>query len=161
VGAYGIRHQDGKLLLPVTRDGQLWSLQIIDAEGNKRFLKHGRTGGCYLPIGTPEKTLWLCEGYATAAGVHEATGDCAVVAFNAGNLVPVARLLVNKFKFQRVVIAADNDDPGIKGAEEALCQARASGWIMPPRQGGIVDWNDHAVAYGLEATREQLLGVYR
>ena len=35
--------------------------------------------------------MLIAEGYATAATLHELTGMPAIVAFNAGNLMPVAQ----------------------------------------------------------------------
>ena len=75
----------------------LHSLQFISREGDKRFLIGGRVSGCYFPIGKPDGALCIAEGYATGASIHEATGTAVAVAFNAGNLLPVASALRAKF----------------------------------------------------------------
>jgi putative DNA primase/helicase len=85
--------------------------------------------GCYHAIGKPNGTLCVCEGYATGASIHEATGYAVAVAFNAGNLGPVARALREKYPKIRLVICADDDqwtkgNPGVTKATEA---ARAVG----------------------------------
>ena len=49
--------------------------------------------GCYLLIGKPDGALCIVEGYATGASIREAAGYAVAVAFNAGNLLPVARTL--------------------------------------------------------------------
>ena len=49
----------------------------------------GQRKGAFL-IGNPDRVL-LAEGYATAASLHEATGLPVAVAFDAGNLMPVAQ----------------------------------------------------------------------
>ncbi len=51
--------------------------------------------GCYFSIGDVNGAVavCICEGFATGASIHEATDYPVVVAFNAGNLGPVARVL--------------------------------------------------------------------
>ena len=94
VQAHGIRLDGDSLLIPM-RDtaGTLHSLQTIGPDGDKRFQKGGRVTGCYHVIGKPAGAVIVCEGYATGASIHEATGQAVAVAFNAGNLEPVALAL--------------------------------------------------------------------
>ena len=159
VGAHGVlRHKD--LLVVPLRDatGKLWSLQFIGADGQKRFLKGGRKVGCYHGIGkrpAPGEPLCVCEGYATGASIHEATGHAAVVAFDAGNLLPVARALRAKYPEARIVIAGDNDASGVGQlrAEEA---ARAvNGLVAIPAETGK-DWNDIHRERGAEAVARSI-----
>lgn len=137
VRAVGVRQLRESLLVPL-RDGAgvLHSLQFIGADGTKRFLTGGRMAGCYFAIGRPVDALLLCEGYATAATVFEATGRACAVAFNAGNLLPVARVLRAKFPRLRIVVCADNDaaTPGNPGLTKATEAARAvQGFVALPR----------------------------
>ena len=125
VPAYGLRQLREQLVIPL-RDatGRLWSLQFIDADGRKKFLTGGRIQGCYLAIGRPRDVLLLCEGYATAATLFQATGHATAACFNCGNLAHVARALRAKFPRLRFVIAADNDtgtagNPGLTAAQQA------------------------------------------
>lgn len=128
VNAYGLHQLRAQLVVPV-RDatGALCSLQFISPEGGKRFLTGGRKRGCYFAIGKPERMLCLAEGYATAASVFEATGYATAVAFDAGNLEPVARSLRDKFPTITIIICADNDSetPGNPGVSCAMEAARA------------------------------------
>ena len=128
VKAYGIRLLGESLLIPL-RDtsGHLVSLQFILPEGGKRFLTGGRKRGCYYAIGRPDGDLCICEGYATAASVYEATGYATACAFDAGNLEPVARCLRVKFPRIRLILCADNDvgTPGNPGVRQAIVAARA------------------------------------
>ena len=98
VQAHGLRvAADGRLLVPVRdRAGELQSLQTITNDGEKRFLPGGRVAGGYFAIGNPAVTLCIAEGFATAATIHEATGYAVAVAFNAGNLEAVTRVLREK-----------------------------------------------------------------
>jgi len=130
VDAYGIRNLRGQLVIPV-RDpnGMLHSLQFIAPDGRKIFLTGGRKRGCYHAIGRPSAALCVCEGYATGATIYQATGTATAIAFDAGNLQPVAKALRQKFPALTLVIAADNDTgtPGNPGMAAAMAAARAVG----------------------------------
>jgi putative DNA primase/helicase len=150
VKAYGLRLHEGALVVPMRDGAELHSLQFIDAEGAKRFLAGGRVSGCYFSIGQPDGTLCIAEGYATGASIHEATGHAVAVAFNAGNLLPVARALRAKFPGLRLIVCADDDamtdgNPGLTKAREA---AQAVGGLLAvpdfgaQRPGGATDFND-------------------
>jgi len=157
VQSHGLRIEGSKLLIPLWHEQRLWSLQTIEVDGDgfkKRFLWHGRKSGCYLPIGTPERVIWLAEGYSTAATVHEATGDCVVCAFDAHNLVKVAAIIRNRFIEHEIYVAADNDDAGINAATDAMQLHNLEGWAAPDEH--KTDWNDYCARYGAESTRKEL-----
>ncbi len=163
VKAYGIRTNGERLLIPM-RDssGALHSLQFIPPDGkDKRFLPDGKASGCYFGIGKPDGVLCIAEGYATAASIHEATGHAVAMAFNAGNLEPVAKALREKFPDLRLILCADDDyrtegNPGITKATDA---ARAMGGLLAVpdfggnRPDGATDFNDLYQAQGLDAVR--------
>jgi putative DNA primase/helicase len=143
VGSYGLRQVDGLLLVPMRDgDGRLWSLQTIAADGSKRFQAGGRKRGLYYAIGRPViDVVCIAEGYATAASIYEATGYPTAVAFDAGNLEPVACELRGKFPQALIVVCADDDaatalrrgiNPGLASAHLA---AQAVGGVvaLPPR----------------------------
>ncbi|AVO48484.1 hypothetical protein C6568_03815 [Melaminivora suipulveris] len=122
------------MLLVAARDaaGTLHTLQFIGPDGAKRFLTGGRMAGCYFAMGRPDGALLLCEGYATGATLHQATGHAVAVAFNCGNLPTVARALRAKFPALRIAVCADDDartpgNPGLTRAQEA---ARAVGGVV-------------------------------
>jgi len=130
VRAYGIRQLRGQIVIPLRDvDGELHSLQFIGANGKKVLLTGGRKRGCYHALGRPERALCICEGYATGATIHMATGHATAVAFDAGNLEPVARALRGKFPRLPMVICADNDTgtPGNPGLTAANAAALAVG----------------------------------
>lgn len=140
VRAYGLKQLRDALLVPArSADGQLHTLQFISTDGGKRFLTGGRIGGCYCAIGQPAGVLLICEGYATAASLHEATGVATAAAFSAGNLARVALALRGKFPKAKIVICGDDDamTPGNPGRAAAMAAARAVGgaWALP-RFGG-------------------------
>lgn len=133
VHAIGVRQLRDMLLIPA-RDvhGGLHTLQFIGADGTKRFLTGGRIVGCYCAIGRPVDSLLLCEGYATGATLHQATGQAVAVAFNCGNLQPVAVALRSKFPALKLIVCADNDaaTPGNPGVTHAKAAARAVGGFL-------------------------------
>lgn len=175
---YGLRALGDQLLVPVRNDtGKLCSLQFVGADGGKKFITGGEMQGNYCAIGRPGDTVCIAEGYATAATILEATDWAVAVAFNAGNLLAVAKIMRKKFPLARLVFCADNDqwtfapveNPGVAKATEA---ANAVGGVLvvpdfsraqieeAERLTGKkpTDFNDlHALA-GLGAVREALMG---
>lgn len=133
VPAYGLKLLRQQLVIPLRDvEGTLHSLQFIGEDGRKTFLTGGRKRGCYHAIGRPEAALCICEGYATGATIYQATGNATAVAFDAGNLQPVAKALRQKFPHLTLVIAADNDTetPGNPGVTAAQAAARAVGGVL-------------------------------
>lgn len=133
VGAFGIRDLRGQLVIPMRDvEGALHSLQFICADGRKTFLTGGRKRGCYYAIGRPDDALCICEGYATGATIFQETGHATAVAFDAGNLQPVAEALRRKFPALTLVIAADDDSEtvGNPGVTAARAAARAAGAVL-------------------------------
>lgn len=168
IKAHGIKSDGGgRLLVPMRdADGRMHSLQRIDQDGGKRFQPGGRVKGCFHLIGQPQAAgpLVICEGYATGASIHEATGGYPVaVAFNAGNLEAVALALRAKYPDAALVLAADDDHrtEGNPGMSKAQAAARAVGARLAVprfpedcRPDDATDFNDlHALA-GIEAVRE-------
>ena len=122
VKAYGLRVHNGRLVVPYRDEsGVGWTLQFIDAQGQKMFLPDGRKRGCFHEIpGTPDK-LYLAEGYATGASIHEATGGTVIVCGDAGNLAAVGELIREKHPDAKITICADDDrwtdgNPGVTKA---------------------------------------------
>jgi phage/plasmid primase-like uncharacterized protein len=67
---------DGRLVLPLyDADGTLSTLQYIDHEGGKLYHSGGQTGGKFWQIGSLDEpgTIYVAEGFATAATIYEAT----------------------------------------------------------------------------------------
>jgi len=164
---------DGVFLVP-GRDaaGDLWNVQRIapskPAGGapEKLFIKGARKHGTWHTMGNPAGAAWLivCEGYATGASVHEATGRPVAVAFDAGNLAPVVRALRGRHPAVRLALAGDDDAPTAArigknpGRIEATKAARlAQGPAVFPQAAALppggTDWNDVHAAGGLEAVR--------
>ena len=155
---HGTRQAGDRLLVPVyNAAGEIRSIQAIGPDGKKRFETGGAIAGNYFPIAKPDGVILIAEGMATAATLHEATEHAVAVAFNAGNLKPVAEAIRAKLPDIDIIIAADDDsntegNPGITKAEAA---AEATGaTVATPGQPG--DFNDLASAAGLEAVAERI-----
>lgn len=149
IGVHGARVTgDGRLVVPLyDQDGTLSSLQYIAHDGGKLYHPGGATGGKFWILGTMDEpgTLYVAEGFATAATIHETTGRPCVVAFSASNLVPVTGTLREMHgATQDIVIVADHDQSGVgqRYAEQASAKFGAR-MVMPPVLG---DANDYAQA---------------
>jgi putative DNA primase/helicase len=100
---------DGKLVIPMRVDAELVGCQVIDSDGNKKFLYGQRTSGASFDFDNKGKH-YLCEGYATALSLRHALRSLKRnyvihVCFSASNLLKLAE------KFGGFVIA-DNDESG-------------------------------------------------
>lgn len=140
---HGTRIYKGALVVPIHNEAdRLVNLQFIAADGTKRFLSGGRKRGCFFTIGSLTHTLLICEGFATGASLHEETGQRVVVAFDAGNLLPVAKNIRELSPGMEIIVAGDNDLSGrgqAKATEAAL--SISAKVLIPPTPG--TDWNDY------------------
>lgn len=116
--ADGVRYLNGLMIVPAYINGSIVTLQFIAADGQKRFLKDGRKEGAYSVIADKaddRSTIIVCEGYATGATIRMATGFPVAIAFDAGNLEPVCKVMRAKYPDARIIVAADNDQWTVKG----------------------------------------------
>ena len=160
VPAYNLRVSGEYLVIPLyDTSGKIWSLQYINEAGEKRFLSGGKKKGCYFPIGKPDNQLVVCEGYATGASIHQATGWAVAVAFDAWNMESVTQALKNKYPALEVIIAADNDikenapNTGVLKAQEVGKMYSCKVIVPELLSGGKCDFNDVAVIDGLERVK--------
>lgn len=110
-----------KLLVPMSdAEGHLWNVQSIDLDGEKRFLTGGRIKGTFWWAGKVTDRLVIGEGMATVAAVRRATGLPVVAAMTAGNLPDIAAAIHDKRPDLQLIIAADDDEAGMKAARTAV-----------------------------------------
>lgn len=123
VANYGLRYTpSGSLVVPMhDTHGSVRGLQFILPSQHPRRKKTGRDKeywpqgltkqGCYFLLGSPAcgSVCLIAEGYATAATLHAATGLPVAVAFDAGNLLPVAQALQKHYRRVNILICADDD----------------------------------------------------
>jgi putative DNA primase/helicase len=166
IAAHGVRQVGKVLIVPLySVDGGLVSLQRIFADGGKRYHPGGQVKVCYFIIGDPAKSdiIYICEGFATGASIHQATGQAVLVAFTSNNLEAVTGIAKKRHPEKKITIASDNDiqtakkrpdigNPGRKAAEAAAATHGVELSICPMDS----DFNDLHQAQGLDAVREAL-----
>ena len=106
----------------------------------------GRLGGLFHVIGKPGPEVIICEGYATGASLHTATGYQVLCAMSAGNLLHVAKAVRTVDYRKKIIIAADNDlktpgNPGLTAAKKAA-QAVRGLLAVPPIAGDFNDFDN-------------------
>lgn len=169
---------DGTLLVPMIdygpADPVLVGLQKIAPDGTKRFNKGVAKEGSACRFGKPfpGAPILIAEGVATALSIREALGRSVpvFVAFDCGNLKPVAQRVRAKYPDSTIVLCADDDwrtegNPGrhhAQAAAEVVGNARV---VWPcwtdgePRDPGWTDFNDLHASRGLQVVREQFAQV--
>ena len=167
-GSFYVTGEDGRverlkgdlLLVPMYGDDRrLWSLQAIDRDGRKSFLKGGRTRGLFHLVGasllrdvdhrTFAGEVGIAEGLATSATVHQLEAISVFTAFNAGNLVRVALAVRGRLPHARITVAGDVDPSGVGQANAEEAARAVAGLVsLPPltsaeTAAGASDWNDY------------------
>lgn len=122
-------------------EGKIWTMQSINPKGSKLFFTDARKEGCFHALNgyaslSSAKAFVIGEGYATMDAVDREVaglGVQAISAFDAGNLMPVAKTLKAKFPETPIFFAGDDDRhvPMIRGdnpgRDKALAAAEAVG----------------------------------
>lgn len=170
VQAHGARAYEDQLVIPACGPGgQIATLQFIDQDGKKKFLRDGAKRGNYFTIGKPSGTIYIGEGFATMATIHAVTGEYVAVAFDCGNLLPVAERIKAEYPGSKIVFCADNDivtegNPGLTKAREAAAAVGAA--VVFPAFGQSssngkppTDFNDLRLLEGAEAVLSQLQSI--
>jgi phage/plasmid primase-like uncharacterized protein len=164
IQTHGVRTTgDGRLMVPLyDADGTLSTLQYIDEDGGKLYHPGGKSGGKFWMIGSLDEpgTLYVAEGFATAATIYETTSRPCVIAYSASSLVPVTASLREMYgETQDIVIVADHDKHGVgqRYADQASAKFGAR-VVMPPIEG--MDANDYVQAgHNLSALLIQQTGT--
>jgi len=161
-----LKEYKGSIIVPAYDvNGKLWTLQFIDQEGNKRFLSGGKKKGCFFTFGSIENAekVFICEGFATGATIYECSETPVIVAFDAGNLKPVAQSIKEKYQNLKLIFCADNDtynevNVGVEKAQEAA--QIVDGEVIVPqfkdKSTHPTDFNDLMILEGAEAVKEIL-----
>lgn len=130
------------LVIPMRAGPHLIGCQLIDSEGNKKFLYGQQTKGAAFVMDAKGIPVF-CEGYATALSVRAVMQAMKVrytiyTTFSAGNLKDVARDVSGG------IIVADNDPNGV--GEKAARDADKPYWLS---QTVGEDFNDFHQRVGL------------
>lgn len=150
---------DNLLCVPMRVGPELVGVQLINREGQKKFLKGQRTSGAEHVISSPGRGAmdWFCEGYATGLSLRDCLNALRMhyrihITFSAGNLVKVAS------HFSSGYVVADND---ASGTGERVAVQTGFPYYLP--ESG--DFNDFAKEAGVfrasQALRKFLTGQQR
>ncbi|PXX53253.1 putative DNA primase/helicase [Pseudomonas sp. LAMO17WK12:I10] len=176
----------GAVLVPMcnVRD-QIVGLQVIypgaqpETGRDKSYWPYGmaKEGSFHLigPHPEPGEPVLVCEGYATGTSLHMATSLTVAIAFDAGNLLAVAKAMRERFPGRPIIVCRDDDwktkrpngEPWNPGEEKANNAATVvGGQVVAPifsgeREDKWTDFNDLHCAEGLEAVRRQVLAVVK
>jgi putative DNA primase/helicase len=147
---YGVKQLNERLMIPV-RDagGTLRGLQFIAPNGCTQFKTGTAVAGCFHIIGTPNGRLLITESWGEACALHQATGHAVAVAFNPGNLKPVAEALKAAFPEVQIVVCATDGNP--EAAEARVANGFLA--ILDNREAKATDFNALARLAGLEAVK--------
>lgn len=185
----GVRYapKSGAVLVPMRNGrGKVVGLQVIypavqESMGrDKTYWPYGvaKEGAFHMigPHPEPGEAILVAEGYATGASLHMATGLAVVVCFDAGNLLPVSKVMREQFPGRQLIFCSDDDwktvrpvtnepwNPGLEKAEKAA--AIVGGQVVVPRWLGErgdkeTDFNDLHLTAGLEEVHRQVMAVVR
>lgn len=182
VNAFGLRigvwkGMSGVLLIPVRNiDGHMTSIEAVFPQKSelngkdKDFLFGGQMRGCFHMIGSKPSgvnpVIIICEGYATGASIHMATGYPVAVAFNDSNLRNITSHMRQRYGLATIVVAADNDqwtegNPGVRYARQS---ATSNGAMLAIPKFNVLadmptDFNDLHALEGADAVRAQIEAV--
>jgi putative DNA primase/helicase len=132
-----------KLVIPMRMNNRLVGCQLIDEEGNKKFLYGQRTKGASFSFADKLDNVFLCEGYATGLSIRHIMKANSMrytihVCFSAGNMKEVARSVSNG------IIIADNDPSHIG---ETIAKETGKPYWLSDTVGE--DFNDYHMRVGL------------
>lgn len=167
---------DGSIVVPMVRYDQpresaLVGAQVIAPNGEKRFTPGSAKQGSACRLGLVEvgAVILLCEGLATGLTLRMALNHrfAVFVAFDAGNLRPVAELLRVLYPTSPILVCADDDwqtkgNPGVAKATEVSKRVPYTHLIYPVFTGlrgpKETDFNDLQAASGLVTVARQFHG---
>ncbi len=161
-GCWPQRGWSDALLVPMfDKSGPVVSVQAISGNGDKDFLADGRKKGCFHPLGKIRGAtgrVLIGEGLATVAAAVSATGLPGVMAFDTGNLLPVAKVVRELAPEAEIIFLADDDrkldtdkNPGIEAATKSA--VAVGGLIAVPSLGRKADYWDLWHEHGTDAVR--------
>lgn len=144
---------DELLVIPMRISGKLVGCQLINTQGEKKFLYGQQTKGasfCIDAKGTPI----FCEGYATGLSIRSVMKANKLrysiyICFSASNLKEVARHFTNGF------VVADNDPNGIG---ESVAKKTGKPYWISDTVGE--DFNDYYLRVGLFKASQNLKQIF-
>lgn len=144
-----IKDQERPLLvIPMHKESNVVGCQLIDHEGNKKFLKGQVTQDASFQIGNGKQAFFV-EGYVSGLSLQRILQSMKIsyrifVTFSAGNLLRFAKRIDG-------FVIADND--ASKTGEKAAIESGRGYWMSP-----VIgyDINDHYLQYGAFKTAQEI-----
>jgi putative DNA primase/helicase len=139
------------LVIPMRVKNALVGVQLIDPDGNKKFLFGQRTSNAEFIFDNKGPHIF-CEGYATALSIRMALKNLKKrytihVCFSAGNMLKVSDGMQGH-------IVADNDES--KTGENTAKRIGLPFWISEIEG---FDFNDHHKYFGLFKASQSLIKI--
>ena len=175
---HNARQIESGLIIPSYSDDAenptLIAVQTISSDGSKKFTFGSKMAGAWSVIEGATETIIICEGWATAATIAEATGQKTYIAWNAGNMPSVAQYVRARHPDAEIVIAADQDAWDKKtgertdknaGQKKGVEAAASCGGILRtipavddllPNGKHATDFNDWAILNGIDSVKALL-----
>lgn len=151
------------LLVPLQNErGEVRSIELIDEAGSKVAVAGLPRKGLFwtpAPIPSLPDRIGICEGMATAATLHAATGEPMAAAGGYQFIRAVAEALSERYPHSELVIYPDRGDVQAESAREVARETLAS-VVIPPGDLAGTDYNDMAAERGLQAVREWVASHY-
>ena len=157
----------GLVIVPVIdNSNKITSFQYIFNDGNKKYLKGGRTKGCFSLVGLQYHELnsiteiYISEGYSTSLTINKYSKKPVIMAHNCHKLKDVCAILLGYKNITKITICADNDhktegNPGLTCAYESQKLDNKIIVIYPKNIQGT-DFNDLLVEKGENELLDQL-----
>jgi putative DNA primase/helicase len=157
---YGLKQLNADLLVPLYSlvDNKIMSLQYIHPKKNQRgtdkeFMPKGNSKGYFAARRYKQgERIIIAEGWATSQSLaqHWHVEGWHVCAFNANNLIVVAKALRKSYPFAQIIIAGDADVSGAGQVAAQLAAKAVNGKVSMPeftdserkKYGKASDWQD-------------------
>jgi putative DNA primase/helicase len=140
---------EGKLVIPMRRNNKIVGCQLINEEGEKKFLYGQTSKGATLTLDAKGVPIF-CEGLATGLSIQAVMRSNKMrysihVCFSAGNMKEVAR------EFSHGIIIADHDNSGV--GQRIAHEAGKPYWLSDTVG---EDFNDYHMRVGLFKASQSL-----
>jgi len=150
---YLMEDAKGNLLIPIYNKKRLVSIQFVNKNGGKWFLKGSELKGSYYKFpdnNKPFDTVYLAEGVVTGWTIKTLMKAPVFCSLTAGNMKSVALQIREVFKDEKIIICCDNDvrekadmpNTGLIAANDAANAVNGLVSIPSMPDGSKCDFND-------------------
>ena len=147
-------HEDCLIVPYEDIEGNLSTYERIMSDGSKRSQSGGKRKGCFSRKGKLQDadTIYLCEGYATACTIYEATGKPTLGCGSVNNIIGVAAQLKIRYPTAKLCLCQDVG----KAADEVSVKFKEHfGTVFKTKsQKDGYDFNDLHVEHGIEEAKK-------